>query len=378
MIGSDATFQRQLLAWYRAHRRDLPWRQPGVTPYHVLVSEAMLQQTQVVTVIPYFTHFIERFPTVHDLASSDEPTVLRLWQGLGYYSRARNLLYAARRIVEQFDGIVPRTVDELMTLPGVGRYTAGAVASIAYDTRAPILDGNVMRVLCRLDRIETDPRDRTTQQHLWRRAEHILPSRAAGDFNSALMELGATICTPRAPSCLLCPVRRHCRARAEGVQDTIPPIRKTAPTPMYRRRVFVIEHNGRFLMQQRPPRGRWAGMWQFVTVECDNAMVGDAEIAAHTGLRVRRTQRLGEVKHALTHRRYTFEVFHCQATETRITGSSGESPRWLTTTQIDQIPLSRPQLKIAALARRGQLVTRARRRRRADAETTEDSSNKGD
>lgn len=354
MIGRDVLFQRKLLAWYHANRRDLPWRQPGVTPYHILVSEAMLQQTQVATVIPYFDRFIRHFPTVHDLASADEQQVLRLWQGLGYYSRARNLRYAAQQIVADFSGVVPRTVDELMTLRGVGRYTAGAIASIAYDVPAPILDGNVMRVLCRVDRIEADPRDRPTQQHLWQRAEQILPRRAAGDFNSALMELGATVCTPRAPACGVCPVRTHCQARADGMQAAIPPARKAAPTPIRCRQVFVIEHHGRFLMQQRPAGGRWAGMWQFITLESDPAApdaVDDARVAARAGVRVCQTQRLGEVKHALTHRRYTFEVYRCRATSGRIRSNSDDLvPTWMTTEQIDQVPLPRPHLKIAGLA----------------------------
>src|SRR5205085_5535935 len=160
-------------------------------PYHVLVSEAMLQQTQVATVVPYFERFIERFPTLHDLAAAQEQEVLRLWQGLGYYSRARNLRAAARAVVEQHGGVLPCDRDGLLELPGIGRYTAGAVASIAFGRRAPILDGNVIRVLCRIDGIETDPRDRQTRQLLWRRAEEILPRRRVGAFNSALMVLGA-------------------------------------------------------------------------------------------------------------------------------------------------------------------------------------------
>src|SRR5688572_3923564 len=210
MLGTSASFARRLLAWYDRHRRDLPWRpdpktgRPAPEPYHVLVSEAMLQQTQVATVIPYYHRFLARFPTVSDLANAPEQDVLRGWQGLGYYSRARNLQAAARAIVNEHGGELPRTIEDLLALPGVGRYTAGAVASIAFDVKAPIVDGNVARVLCRVDRIETDPRDRTTQQLLWRRAEEVLPKKRVGDFNSALMELGATVCTPKSPQCLIC------------------------------------------------------------------------------------------------------------------------------------------------------------------------------
>src|SRR5687767_5105025 len=194
MLSSDASrIRRQLLRWYDRARRDLPWRvrrseQPN--PYYVLVSESMLQQTQVATVIPYFHRFIARFPTVKSLASADVHDVLKLWQGLGYYSRAQNLLASARMIVEEFGGVLPGDVESLLRLPGVGRYTAGAVASIAFGRREPILDGNVLRVLCRVDKITSDPRDRETQAELWRRAEEILPKARVGDFNSALMELG--------------------------------------------------------------------------------------------------------------------------------------------------------------------------------------------
>src|SRR4051794_9870135 len=201
MLGSLPDFRRRLLKWYDRARRDLPWRSPlgnaktPLDPYHVLVSEAMLQQTQVATVIPYYHRFLKGFPSVADLAAADEQDVLKLWQGLGYYTRARNLRRAAQMVMSEHGGSLPRTRDELLTLPGVGRYTAGAVASIAFGCRTPILDGNVIRVLCRLDKVESDPRDKRTQAILWARAEEVLPKSRCGDFNSALMELGATVCT---------------------------------------------------------------------------------------------------------------------------------------------------------------------------------------
>ena len=222
MFLTARRFAARLLRWYDGNRRDLPWRAAegkALDPYHVLLSETMLQQTQVATVIPYFHRFLQRFPTLRSLADADEQEVLRLWQGLGYYSRARNLQKAAQVICRDFEGTLPCTATALLSLPGVGPYTAGAIASIAFGQRAPILDGNVQRVLCRLDCIRTDPRDPPTRQHLWDRAEQILPDRRLGDFNSALMELGATICTPRNPQCLLCPVRSHCQAFDAGLPD---------------------------------------------------------------------------------------------------------------------------------------------------------------
>src|SRR5438105_5534112 len=214
MLGNTIDFRRSLLAWYTANRRDLPWRVARKSPtserpdpYRVLVSEAMLQQTQVATVIPYFNRFMAAYPTLRDLAAANEQEVLRVWQGLGYYSRARHLLGTAKILVDEKNGKIPATVEELLELPGIGRYTAGAIASLAFERRAPILDGNVSRVLCRLDLIRDE-----SKEALWTRAEELLPKKRIGDFNSALMELGATVCTPRAPKCLMCPVQKHCAA----------------------------------------------------------------------------------------------------------------------------------------------------------------------
>jgi A/G-specific adenine glycosylase len=366
-------FRRRLLDWYDANRRDLPWRVPmdavsdrAPDPYHVLVSEAMLQQTQVATVIPYFERFIRRFPALADLASADEQDVLRLWQGLGYYSRARNLLAAARKVMCDCGGELPQTVSDLRQLPGVGRYTAGAVASIAFGRRSPILDGNVARVLCRLDAIEGDPRDRETHENLWRRAEQVLPRRdRIGDFNSALMELGATVCTPRSPQCLICPVNRHCRAFARGLQDRIPPPRPSKPTPLVHRWTFCIRRpqDDRWLLEQRPATGRWAGMWQFVTMEADGS--NGASPTARTVrkvscLRTSEPSSIGRVRHGLTHRRYEFEVFRCQTlkggTLTQVPESGLDrrncGRKWARLDELDRFPLPKPHVTICRFLRK--------------------------
>lgn len=367
MLDPPATFTRRLLDWYDTARRVLPWRvnalpvegrknggapkAPLPDPYHVLVSEAMLQQTQVATVVPYFQRFIARFPTLADLAGADEQEVLRLWQGLGYYSRARNLRAAAKAVLAEHGGQIPRDVDALLRLPGVGRYTAGAIASLAFDRRAPILDGNVARVLCRIDRIETDPRDRDTQQLLWRRAEEILPKRRVGDFNSALMELGATVCTPRAPQCLVCPVRPHCEACAAGVQERIPAPRKAKVTPLLRRVTFCVRRGNQWLIEQRPPNGRWAGMWQFIT----RPAPGEADttpLPARLPVPVAHVRPLGTVTHGLTHRRYEFAVFTCEAIASATRGAelSDSCPRaWSTLTGLSAYPLPRPHVRVAEM-----------------------------
>ncbi|MEA2736234.1 MAG: A/G-specific adenine glycosylase [Humisphaera sp.] len=345
MIGTNATFSKRLLRWYDAHRRDLPWRitkesRQRLNPYHVLVSEAMLQQTQVATVIPYFQRFIGRFPTIEHLAEADEQDVLRLWQGLGYYARARNLQKAAQRVVSEHGGAMPRTAEALRDLPGVGRYTAGAVASIAFDCRAPIVDGNVARVICRIDRIESDPREKQTLETIWQRAGQILPSSRCGDFNSALMELGATVCTPRNPKCLICPVREHCEAQAAGVQEQIPPVKKSKPTPLLRRDVLCIRDGQRWLIEQRPAKGRWAGMWQFITAPTakTNRTNGHKQIAFLT--------------HGLTHRRYRFRVLTCSKLPPEHANANGGAGRvWVTLQELDKYPLPSPHVKIAQMLR---------------------------
>ena len=355
MFFTSALFSRRLLKWYDRNRRDLPWRVRAgdkPNPYHVLISEIMLQQTQVATVVPYFHRFIEKFSTLADLAAADEQLVLKLWQGLGYYSRARNLHQAAKTLVAAKNGQIPRDIESLLKLPGIGRYTAGAIASIAFDTAAPILDGNVARVLCRLDKITADPRDRQTQQVLWQRASQIVPKNRAGDFNSAMMELGATLCTPRSPNCLICPVKPHCQAFAAGLQDRIPLRKKKSPTSLFYRSVFCLRRgeNGQatWLIEQRPPRGRWAGLWQFVTTESDGPPASADDVHVAAGVKSGIPQQISTIQHALTHRRYRFDVYLCDVSGQRGKGRQSNR-RWVRLDQLDTYPLPRPHVRIAEL-----------------------------
>ena len=308
----------------------------------------MLQQTQVATVIPYFKRFIARFATFAELAAADEQEVLRLWQGLGYYSRARNLQAAARQIVIGHGGLLPSEHEQLVKLPGIGRYTAGAVGSIAFGKRVPILDGNVTRVISRLDAIADDTRDGKTQKLLWSRAAEILPRKRVGDFNSALMELGATVCTPKAPKCLICPVRKSCEAFAARMQDKIPMPRKPKSTPLSRRLTYCIQREGRWLIEQRPMRGRWAGMWQFITLAAPDCKAGKS--CEKLPVSVRQRVHLGSISHALTHRRYQFEVFLATASARR--NKPGKSSgKWVTLSELEQFPLPRPHVRIAQMLR---------------------------
>ena len=348
----STSFTARLLTWYDVHQRRLPWRLPpnsaidaSLNPYHVLISEAMLQQTQVATVIPYFHRFVERFPTPAALATADLQDVLHAWQGLGYYSRARNLQKAASVIVDRFGGQVPSTVDALLTLPGVGRYTAGAVASLAFGVRAPILDGNVIRVICRLDAITDDPRLPSVRDRLWARAEEILPTAKLADFNSALMELGATVCTPRSPKCLMCPVRDNCEATARGLQESIPVRKPPTKTTLHKRWVLCVEHKGRYLIERRPLTGRWAGLWQFVTIEPVKGKK-PSDVSPDLCTTVVQSRSIGTVTHALTHRRYRFEA-HLIKVENGFE-TSGDR-RWATLREMLNYPMSIPQQKIRQL-----------------------------
>ncbi|WP_428937683.1 A/G-specific adenine glycosylase [Fontivita pretiosa] len=369
MSCSPARLARRLLDWYDQHRRDLPWRAPpgqAPNPYHVLLSEVMLQQTQVATVLPYFQRFIRQLPTIADLAAADEQLVLKLWQGLGYYRRARNLHAAARTIVQFHHGQIPPDVETLLTLPGIGRYTAAAVASIAFGVRAAALDGNVARVICRLDTLAADPRKPGIQKLLWQRAEQLLPASRVGDFNAALMDLGATICTPRRPLCRLCPVRSCCGACAAGLQHQIPTPRIAPTRPLHRRWTFCIRRHNTgnsdpaWLIEQRPSTGRWAGLWQFITLDADKheGIVSARLLRSALQFRVTPPAHLTSIDHDLTHRRYRFEVFVCdlldghEAQDHRNLKRRSQRPcRWIRLKDLEHYPLPRPHVRIAELLR---------------------------
>lgn len=342
-----ARVRRRLLAWYDKHQRSMPWRAiKGQTPnpYHVLVSEAMLQQTQVATVVAYFDRFVEALPTVGDLANAKEQQVLRLWQGLGYYRRARNLHAAARVIVQDHGGMVPDTVEALLKLPGVGRYTAGAIASIAYNQPAPILDGNVARVFARLFLIEQPIDDAQTRNTLWRLSEDLVPKKRPGDFNQSVMELGALVCTKANPSCDTCPLSGECDARQSGRVSEVPvPTKRKAPVAVHHH-IFAVERNGRFLFQQRPATGLWSNMWQMPTVEDWSAKVEGKTIKQwmHDQLSLETTSPMliDAFKHQTTHRTIRLHIWHMKATSGRLRPGSG---KWRRLNQLDDLPLSNPQ-----------------------------------
>jgi A/G-specific adenine glycosylase len=305
-----------LLRWYDEHARDLPWRRSR-DPYAIWISEAMLQQTRVETVIPYWQRFLERFPTVESLAQASLDEIYAIWTGLGYYSRARNLKAAAETIVADHGGALPETAEELRTLRGIGRYTAGAVASIAFDREEPLVDGNVIRVLTRWIGIREDSGSKEVVEWLWGLAGGLVRGPRPGDLNQALMELGATVCTPRAPRCPVCPIRRACDARARGDAEALPRKRPRARQTPLRAVAAWIERGGKVLAVRRPERGLMAGLWELPGGE----IAGDEEgkdrlsdlLEARVGLRIRDPESLGSIEHVFTHRRLRLEVFRGRA-----------------------------------------------------------------
>ena len=317
---------RHLLRWYDRARRDLPWRKTR-DPYAIWLSETMLQQTQVATVVPYYHRFLERFPTVAFLAQAPMADVLSLWAGLGYYRRAKHLHLAAREIVARHHGRVPETVEELLALPGIGRYTAGAVASIAFDLPAPVVDGNVMRVLARVYGYERDIAVAKNHAFFWEKAAEMVRaaprsagragSHRCGDFNQSLMELGATVClpAPALPACAACPLRRFCRAFDERRQMELPVKSAKKAPPTVRRKALVIlrRHRGRVevLLLERPAGGLWEHMWEFPMLPAD-----EHDVAAALGVTLHHVWPCGMVRHQLTHRTMVYEVI---AAETRQT-----------------------------------------------------------
>ncbi len=300
MTRFNHDFAAPLLRWYDRHgRKHLPW-QTQRTPYRVWVSEIMLQQTQVATVIPYFERFLARFPDVQTLAAADQDEVLHLWSGLGYYSRGRNLHAAAKRIVTENDGRLPEEMESWCRLPGVGRSTAGAILALSLGKRHPILDGNVKRVLCRYHGIASWPGEHETEKRLWALAETHTPERRVAAYTQAIMDLGATLCLRRQPRCRECPLRFGCRAHLDGRAEALPAPRPKKPRPLRRTRFLILrDEDQSVLLERRPPSGVWGGLWGFpeCALEEDPARAS----ASRFGLKVAAAQFLKPRRHGFTH-----------------------------------------------------------------------------
>lgn len=290
-----------LLAWFDRSRRELPWRRTA-DPYAIWVSEVMLQQTQVDRVVPYWQRFLSRFPTVASLAEAPLPDVLAAWRGLGYYSRARNLHRAARELVARFGGALPGSLEALRTLPGFGRYTAGAVGSIAFGLEVPLVDGNVARVLCRLLELDGRPGERAREDALWAAAAELVVGERPGDLNQALMELGATVCLPSAPLCLLCPLRARCGALAHGRIGELPRPKQAAPRKRLDLAVAVCRRRDEVLLARRAEAGLFGGLWEMPAATLRPGQPGARALQALLGRGATVGPELTVLERTLTHR----------------------------------------------------------------------------
>lgn len=363
----------KLLAWYHVNKRTLPWRGAlGASAYAVWVSEIMLQQTRVETVIPYFEKWMRLFPTVQALANASEHEVLNAWEGLGYYSRARNLHKAAKIVAEQYNGEMPRDLEALRKLPGIGRYTLGAIASIAFGMNVSALDGNIKRVYARIFDVTAPVNSPAGEKVLWQLADENLPKGHAGDYNQALMDLGASICVPRNPRCLICPVMQLCQARQNGTQNQRPVKSPKKEVPHYVHAAGVIIERGRVLLAQRPSNGLLGGMWEFPNgrVDANPAKALPKALRAGYRLRARVTRRrhaatadlsstrlkpplsaeqpLGIVHHGYSHFSVEVHVFYCELTS----GANGTNLKWVPLNKLDEYPMGRIDRQIANMIAR--------------------------
>lgn len=331
-------FRQALVEWFNREKRDLPWRQT-TEPYHIWVSEVMLQQTRVDTVIPYYNRFIERFPTAETLAYAPEQELLKMWEGLGYYSRARNLQAGVREVVETYNSVVPNNRADISKLKGVGPYTAGAILSIAYGKPEHAVDGNVMRVLSRVLHIKEDIALPKTRKVFEEAVDFLIDPENASSFNQGLMELGALICTPTSPKCLLCPVRDYCIAFEAGDAAQLPIKTKKIKMKQLELDVTVIQNTeGHYLLEQRPAEGLLANMWQFPMVERNKESIDEKYNVA-----IEAKKPLMQFKHVFSHLTWHIDSYSATAKET---GILDEHVQWFTKEQIAQLPMPVPMLKI--------------------------------
>ena len=340
----------RILSWYARHKRDLPWRHTR-NPYFIWVSEVMLQQTQVDTVIPYYHRFLKRFPTIEALAKASLQEVLKAWENMGYYARARHLHAAAREVVKRMGGKIPKTWDELIRLPGIGTYTASAILSFAFDERFPTVDGNARRVLCRLSATQ-EPMDQSrTQREIHDLAAKIIPSDDPASFNHGIMELGATICKPRSPLCNICPIGDLCLAFQKGLQETLPIMRERKPIPHKEMTAAVIEDKrGRLLIVQRPNKGLLGGLWKFPGGErgADETLQQALRrrVREELGIGVKVGKALTSVSHAYTHFRITLHAFRCVRRNGKPRAIGCHKVQWVKPDGLDDFPFSRADRKV--------------------------------
>jgi A/G-specific adenine glycosylase len=352
--GWFRALRRKLVTWFQGNARDLPWRRTR-DAYCVWVSEIMLQQTQVATVKPYFERFVAVFPTIAALAAADEEQVLRLWEGLGYYRRARQLHQAARILVAQHDGCFPRDRETLSRLPGIGRYTTGAILSIAFDAREPILEANTTRLWARLLAYRGQPTSAAGSRLLWAAAEAALPRQGSGTLNQALMELGSTVCLAKSPRCEVCPAAALCQARIAGIEGEIPPPKSKPRTEHRFEAAVIVRRRGRLLLLRQPDGGRWAGLWDFPRLQVHGREPAEIEreltegVRRLTGVTVQVRGRRTTLRHGVTRFRITLLCYEADYVAACERPNGAPTMRWLRPAELEAYPLSTTGRTLARL-----------------------------
>jgi A/G-specific adenine glycosylase len=338
----SAQIQKHLLDWYNQYKRDLPWRRTQ-DPYAIFVSEMMLQQTQVKTVIPYYSRFLSELPDWRSLANTREEKILKLWEGLGYYRRARNLQAAAKKIIEEFNGQLPQTREEILKLPGVGQYSAGAVLSIAFQKPEPLVDGNVIRVFSRLFVLRGNLKTGENHQKVWEIARSLIPLKRPGDFNQALMELGATLCLSENPQCLLCPLFQFCEAAQRGIQADLPEIPKAAKNVEVPMAALLLVKKNRMLVKKRNENEKWLkGLWEFPSAE--GATLEDARQKLEVAYKVKTEKKPHkDIRHQITNHKIHLSLLVAAYKKTIKTTIH---LKWVTPAELEELPFSSAQGKL--------------------------------
>ena len=341
---------RTIIEWYKHNGRDLPWRHTK-HPYPIWVSEVMLQQTQVHTVIPYYHRFLKKFPTIRSLANASGQEILKVWENLGYYARARHLHEAAKKILTHHGGEMPGTLSDLLNLPGIGRYTAAAILCFAFGKRIPAVDGNVRRIVSRLHAIQSPSTQKGIEKHIHELTEALIPEKNPGDFMQALMDLGSKICTPQNPDCKHCPLNTSCMALREGLQEKIPVTKKRPPLPhKHVMAGLIVDQMGRFIIVRRFNQGLLGGLWKFPGGEKKQGETKKGAlkrtIREEIGIQVAVHETVSSIKHAFTHFRITLHAFHCQRIRGTLRSLECADLAWVSLEDIHQYPFSKADRKI--------------------------------
>lgn len=349
-----AALRKKIKGWYAKHGRDLPWRSTS-DPYPIWISEVMLQQTQVATVLPYFASFLGAFPTIFDLAAAEESKVFRYWEGLGYYRRARQLHAAAKRVVDEFEGKFPTNISDVQSLPGIGRYTAGAICSFAFDQSQPIVEANTQRLYARLLAIETELSTSENQAKLWAFAEQLIPVKGCGPFNHAIMDLGAMICKPQNPECSLCPIQDECKTFASGKQNSIPTPKRPKQYEARSELVALLQDSkGRWLLRKCEPGERWAGLWDFPRFDVTDCSSNEQiktfvsqECFQRFGRHCNLLEKWKTIQHAVTRYRITLDCYRATWVSKGKILQENQEISWVETSCLNDFALSSTGRKIS-------------------------------